>query len=43
MTQTKLVLDGQVRHMAMLRGSGGARLIAVARNDDRLEILQVRR
>ena len=42
MTQTKLVLDGQVRHMAVLRGRGGATLIAVARNNDKLEILQVR-
>jgi len=42
MAQTKLLIDGQVRHMAMLRGRGGAKLIAVARNNDKLEIFQVR-
>ena len=42
MAETRLVIDGQVRHMAMLRGPNGATLIAVARNDDKLEILKVR-
>ena len=43
MTETKLVIDGQVRHMALLGGPGGMKRIAVARNNDTLEILQVRR
>jgi hypothetical protein len=42
MTKTNLLIEGQVRHMAMLRGPGGATLIAVARNNDMVEILQVR-
>ena len=40
---TRLVIEGQVRHMARLRGAGGTTLIAVARNDDTLEILQVQK
>lgn len=43
MEATHLVIEGQVRHMAQLRGAGGAALIAVARNDDTLEILKVQR
>jgi hypothetical protein len=43
MSQSKFVIDGQVRHMAMVRGAGGKRLLAVARNNDKLEIWQVRR
>jgi hypothetical protein len=35
-----LVLDGQVRHMALLRRANGERLIVVARNDDKLQILR---
>lgn len=42
MASSKLVIDGQVRHMAVVRGAGGKRLLAVARNNDRLEIWQVR-
>ena len=42
MASSGLVIDGQVRHMAMLRGANGKQLIAVARNNDKLEILQVR-
>ena len=38
-----LMIDGQVRHMALLRGPGGAKLIAIARNNDKLEILEVRK
>jgi len=34
-----LAIDGQVRRMATLRHAGGGRLIAVARNDDRLLLL----
>ena len=36
-----LSLSGQVRHIAALRGAGGRRMIVVARNDDRLQLLQV--
>jgi hypothetical protein len=39
---TNLGIRGQVRHMALVRGARGAKLIAVARNNDRLEILEVR-
>ena len=39
---TNLDIQGQVRHMALLRGPHGAKLIAIARNDDRLELLQVK-
>jgi enediyne biosynthesis protein E4 len=42
MSRSKLVIDGQVRHMAVIRGAGGKRLLAVARNNDKLEIWQVR-
>jgi hypothetical protein len=42
MSRSKLVIDGQVRHLAILRGAGGKRLLAVARNNDKLEIWQVR-
>ena len=41
MAATNLVIDGQVRHMALLRGANGTKLIAVARNNEKLEILQV--
>jgi hypothetical protein len=43
MESTHLMIEGQVRHMARLRAPGGKILIAVARNDDTLEILQVQR
>jgi hypothetical protein len=36
-----LVLDGQVRHIRTLRQVGGTRLIAVARNDDKLQVLRI--
>jgi hypothetical protein len=39
---TNLDIRGQVRHMALLRGPHGAKLIAIARNDERLELLQVK-
>jgi hypothetical protein len=38
---SKLVIDGQVRDLKALRGPNGERLIAVARNNDKLEILRV--
>ena len=36
-----LVLDGQVRHIRALRWAKGGRLIVAARNDDKLQALQV--
>jgi hypothetical protein len=36
-----VVIDGEVRHMKPLRGAKGARLIAIARNNDRLEIVRL--
>jgi hypothetical protein len=41
MIVSNLVIDGEVRHMAALRGAKGERLIVVARNNDKLEILRV--
>jgi len=41
MEQSNLVIEGQVRDMKALRGPAGERLIAVARNNDKLEILRV--
>jgi hypothetical protein len=35
-----LVIEGQVRHMAFVRRADGERLIVVARNGDRLQILR---
>ena len=43
MKATHLVIEGQVRHMARLRGAGGTTLFAVARNDNTLEILEVQK
>ena len=40
MERTNVVIDGQVRHMAWLRQAGGGRLVVVARNNDRLQILR---
>ena len=39
--ESNLVIEGEVRHMKTLRGPKGERLIAVARNNDKLEILRV--
>ncbi|GJG87046.1 hypothetical protein tb265_22270 [Gemmatimonadetes bacterium T265] len=41
MAESGLVLDGQVRRMAALRGADGSRMIVVARNNDRLQFLRV--
>jgi len=38
-----LVLDGQVRHIKTVRRSNGGPLIVIARNDDKLQVLQVSR
>jgi hypothetical protein len=40
MEESNLVIEGQVRDMKPLRSVDGGRLIAVARNDDTLRILQ---
>ena len=37
-----VVIAGQVRHMKLLRHAGGDRLIVVARNNDKLQILRAR-
>jgi hypothetical protein len=37
---SNLLIEGQARHMALLRRAGGERLILVARNDDRLQVLR---
>jgi hypothetical protein len=39
--ESGLAIDGEVRHMKPLRGANGARLIAVARNNDKLEIMRL--
>ena len=41
MDESNLAIEGQVRHLKMLKGANGERLIAVARNNDKLEILRV--
>ncbi len=41
MDETNLAIEGQVRDMKALRGPKGEQLIAVARNNDKLEILRV--
>ncbi|MGI8496749.1 MAG: VCBS repeat-containing protein [Gemmatimonadaceae bacterium] len=38
---SRLVIDGQVRHLRLLRSADGGRMIAAARNGDRLQILRV--
>jgi hypothetical protein len=43
MEQSGVMIDGQVRHMETLRGAGGTRLIVVARNNERLQLLRPRR
>jgi enediyne biosynthesis protein E4 len=42
MEKSGVAIDGEVRRIKALRGAKGARLIAVARNNDKLEILRVR-
>jgi len=41
MEESNLVIEGQVRHLKMLKGPNGERLIVVARNNDTVEILRV--
>ncbi|HEV8266522.1 MAG TPA: FG-GAP-like repeat-containing protein [Gemmatimonadales bacterium] len=40
---TNLLIEGQVRHMGLVRQANGERLIVVARNDDRVQVLRVDR
>jgi hypothetical protein len=40
-SRTALVLDGQARHIKVLRQASGGRLIVVARNDDTLQVLRL--
>ncbi|HLQ58236.1 MAG TPA: VCBS repeat-containing protein, partial [Gemmatimonadales bacterium] len=41
MERSGLAIDGQVRHMALLRRANGSRVIVVAKNADRLQLEQV--
>ena len=43
MEQSGVLIDGQVRHMGWLRQAGGRRLVVVARNNDRLQVLRPER
>jgi len=43
MERSGVTIDGQVRHMGWLRQGDGRRLIVVARNNDKLQILRPRR
>jgi len=38
MTVTGLNIEGEVRHMAWLRGARGERLLVVARNNEGLQV-----
>jgi len=40
MERSGLVIDGQVRHMGLVRQARGGRLIVVARNNDKLQVLR---
>ncbi len=42
MEQSGLLIDGQVRHLQWLRHANGDRLVVVARNNDKLQILRPR-
>jgi hypothetical protein len=42
MERSGVDIDGQVRRIRPIRGANGDRLIVVARNNDKLEILRVR-
>jgi hypothetical protein len=42
MTQSNIMIDGQVRDMRLLRGAGGRRFIVVARNNDPVMVLRAR-
>jgi hypothetical protein len=40
MERSGVMIEGQVRHLVFLRSPGGGRLIVVARNNDRLQVLR---
>ena len=40
MERSGIVIDGEVRHLGLLRQAGGGRLIVVARNNDKLQVLR---
>ena len=42
MERSGVVIDGQVRHLAWLRRADGSRLIVVARNNEKLQVLRPR-
>jgi hypothetical protein len=42
MEKSGVEIEGEVRRIRSLRGANGERLIVVARNNDKLEILRVR-
>jgi len=42
MEKSGVVIEGEVRRIKALRGANGARLVAVARNNDKLEILRIK-
>jgi hypothetical protein len=42
MEESGVDVDGQVRRIKSLRGAKGQRLIVIARNNDKLEILRVK-
>jgi hypothetical protein len=42
MEESGVDIEGQVRRIKSLRGPKGQRLIVIARNNDRIEILRVR-
>ena len=41
--RSNVMIEGEVRHMKVLRSALGGELIAVARNNDRLQLLRVRK
>jgi enediyne biosynthesis protein E4 len=41
MEQSGLAIEGQVRYMALLQRANGQRIIVVARNNDRLQLIQL--
>jgi hypothetical protein len=43
MEQSGLAIDGQVRHMAVLKRANGDRLIVVARNNDQLQMIRIQK
>ncbi|MEO8620406.1 MAG: VCBS repeat-containing protein [bacterium] len=43
MDESGLNIEGQVRHMALLRAADGGRLIVVARNDNTVQVLKANR